>query len=84
MVVTDKGQMLRTFVSQVRLAGRNTQGVRIIDVNEGEKVVAIERVEVVTVEGEPRPSLSPTDSAASGDAGAPTTPAEPSEPATDA
>ncbi|MFO0562299.1 MAG: DNA gyrase subunit A [Polyangiales bacterium] len=84
MVVTDKGQMLRTFVSQVRLAGRNTQGVRIIDVNEGEKVVAIERVEVVTVEGEPRPSLSPTDSAASGDAGAPTPPAEPSEPATDA
>ncbi len=61
MVVTDKGQMLRTFVSQVRLAGRNTQGVRIIDVNEGEKVVAIERVEVVAVDGEPRPSLAPTE-----------------------
>jgi DNA gyrase subunit A len=63
MVVTDKGQMLRTFVSQVRLAGRNTQGVRIIDVNEGEKVVAIERVEVVAVDGEPRPSLAPTEPA---------------------
>jgi DNA gyrase subunit A len=61
MVVTDKGQMLRTFVSQVRLAGRNTQGVRIIDVNDGEKVVAIERVEVVAVDGEPRPSLAPAE-----------------------
>ncbi|MDP3274121.1 MAG: DNA gyrase subunit A [Deltaproteobacteria bacterium] len=45
MVVTDKGQILRTFVAQVRLAGRNTQGVKIIDVNDGEKVVAVERVE---------------------------------------
>jgi len=84
MVVTDKGQMLRTFVSQVRLAGRNTQGVRIIDVNEGEKVVAIERVEVVTVDGDPRPSLSPTVAPASGESAERTTPAAPSEPPTDA
>jgi DNA gyrase subunit A len=83
MVVTDKGQMLRTFVSQVRLAGRNTQGVRIIDVNEGEKVVAIECVEVVTVEGAARPSLAPTDGAASGESTAPTPPAAPSEPPAD-
>jgi DNA gyrase subunit A len=65
MVVTDKGQILRTFVSQVRLAGRNTQGVRIIDVNDAEKVVAVERVEVVAElegevpEGAARPSMAP-------------------------
>jgi DNA gyrase subunit A len=52
MVVTDRGQIIRTFVDQVRLAGRNTQGVRIIDVKEGEKVVAVERIErVAGVEG---------------------------------
>ncbi len=50
MVVTDKGQILRTYISQVRLAGRNTQGVRIIDVNDGEKLVAVERVDAVTVD----------------------------------
>jgi DNA gyrase subunit A len=64
MVVTDKGQTLRTFVSQVRLAGRNTQGVRIIDVNDGEKVVAVERVEVVAgevLEGAGRPSVAPVE-----------------------
>jgi DNA gyrase subunit A len=44
MVVTDRGQIIRTFVDQIRVAGRNTQGVRIIEVREGEKVVALERI----------------------------------------
>jgi DNA gyrase subunit A len=52
MVVTDRGQIIRTFVDQVRLAGRNTQGVRIIDTRDGEKVVAVERVDRVAGEGE--------------------------------
>lgn len=47
MVVTDRGQIIRTYVNQIRLAGRNTQGVRILDVKEGEKVVAVERIERV-------------------------------------
>ncbi len=66
MVVTDRGQFLRTFVSQIRLAGRNTQGVRIIGLKDGESVVAIERVDAEAgVEGEgteveaSRPSLIP-------------------------
>jgi DNA gyrase subunit A len=63
MVVTDKGQILRTYVSQVRLAGRNTQGVRIIDVNENEKLVAVERVESVAGE-ESEPSADTAETAA--------------------
>jgi DNA gyrase subunit A len=47
MVVTDRGQIIRTYVDQVRVAGRNTQGVRIIDTRDGEKVVASERVDRV-------------------------------------
>ncbi len=42
MFVTDRGQTLRTKVSQVRETGRNAQGVRLMNVDEGERIVAIE------------------------------------------
>ncbi|MFO0710619.1 MAG: DNA gyrase C-terminal beta-propeller domain-containing protein, partial [Sandaracinus sp.] len=44
MVITSGGQIIRTHVNQVREAGRNTQGVRILRVSEGERVVAVEPV----------------------------------------
>ena len=44
MVITDRGQIIRTKVSEVRQAGRNTQGVRIIRLDSDEKVVAVEPV----------------------------------------
>ena len=42
ILVTDRGQMLRTKVSQIRETGRNAQGVRLMNVDEGEKVAAID------------------------------------------
>jgi DNA gyrase subunit A len=42
LLVTDRGQMLRTKVSQIRETGRNAQGVRLMNVDDGERVVAIE------------------------------------------
>ena len=42
ILVTDRGQMLRTKVSQIRETGRNAQGVRLMNVDDGERVVAIE------------------------------------------
>jgi DNA gyrase subunit A len=42
ILVTDRGQTLRTKVSQIRETGRNAQGVRLMNVDEGERVVAIE------------------------------------------
>jgi DNA gyrase subunit A len=42
MLVTDRGQTLRTKVSEIRETGRNAQGVRVMSVEEGERVVAIE------------------------------------------
>jgi DNA gyrase subunit A len=42
MLVTDRGQTLRTKVSEIRETGRNAQGVRVMTVEEGERVVAIE------------------------------------------
>jgi DNA gyrase subunit A len=44
MMVTDGGQLIRTPVSQIRRAGRSTQGVMIIRVGEGERVVSVERL----------------------------------------
>jgi len=42
MLVTDRGQTLRTRASEIRETGRNAQGVRLMNVDEGERVVAIE------------------------------------------
>ncbi len=50
MVITDGGQIIRTRVSEIREAGRNTQGVRVIRLSEGEKVVDVEAVDEVEVE----------------------------------
>jgi DNA gyrase subunit A len=44
MIITNKGMIIRTRVAEVSLIGRNTQGVRLIDLRqEGEKVVAATR-----------------------------------------
>ncbi len=45
MVVTDAGQTIRCAVDQIRIAGRATQGVRVLRVAAGERVVSVERLE---------------------------------------
>jgi len=45
LLVTDQGQLIRVRVAQIRIAGRNTQGVTIFRTGEGEHVVSVERVE---------------------------------------
>ncbi len=44
MIVTDGGQMIRCPVKGIRIAGRRTQGVRVIRVKEDETVVSVARV----------------------------------------
>jgi DNA gyrase subunit A len=41
MLITTGGQMVRIFVKDIREAGRNTQGVKLIDLAEGDKLQAI-------------------------------------------
>jgi DNA gyrase subunit A len=41
MLITTGGQMVRTFVKDIRETGRNTQGVKLIDLAEGDKLQAI-------------------------------------------
>jgi DNA gyrase subunit A len=42
--VTDRGQVIRIPVDGIRIAGRNTQGVTLFDVAEGEHVVSVARL----------------------------------------
>ncbi|MCM0604811.1 MAG: DNA gyrase subunit A [Xanthomonadaceae bacterium] len=44
MLVSDKGQMIRVMVEQISEQGRNTQGVRVMNVDAEEKVVAMEYI----------------------------------------
>ena len=44
MLLTQQGQMVRTPVKDIREAGRNTQGVKLINLNTGDKLTAIARV----------------------------------------
>jgi len=44
MLVTDGGKVIRTPVKGISVIGRNTQGVRLIDLAEGEKVVGVARL----------------------------------------
>jgi DNA gyrase subunit A len=44
MLVTDAGQLIRTRVEGIRIAGRSTQGVIILDTAEAERVVSVERI----------------------------------------
>jgi DNA gyrase subunit A len=41
MLITTGGQMVRTFVRHIREAGRNTQGVKLIELGENDKLQAI-------------------------------------------
>ena len=45
LLVTDQGQLIRVPVSQIRTAGRNTQGVTIFRTAQNEHVVSVERLE---------------------------------------
>jgi DNA gyrase subunit A len=45
LLVTDQGQLIRVPVGQIRIVGRNTQGVTIFRTAENEHVVSVERLE---------------------------------------
>ncbi len=44
MIITNNGQVIRTKISGISLLGRNTQGVRLIRLKDGESVVAVEKI----------------------------------------
>jgi DNA gyrase subunit A len=44
MIITGDGKIIRLRVADISVIGRNTQGVKLIDLGEGEKVVGIAKV----------------------------------------
>ncbi len=44
MIITKTGMVIRSPVSQVRVAGRNTQGVKLVNLEAGDGVMAVARV----------------------------------------
>ena len=44
MLITDGGKLVRTRVNEVSVLGRNTQGVRLISLSDGERLAGLERI----------------------------------------
>ncbi len=74
LLVTDQGQLLRIRVADIRETGRNAQGVRLMTVDENERIVAIEVLDAAgqdpALTASAPPPSSPPDSSANGQDGA--------------
>src|SRR4030088_1460160 len=61
MLITTKGQMVRTRVKEIRAVGRNTMGVKLMDLRGAEKLQAIAPVvSQESAEGKPHPTPTTT------------------------
>jgi DNA gyrase subunit A len=60
MIITDAGTLVRTRVDEISVVGRNTQGVTVIKLNQGEKVVGVDRIANLP-EGEEETETAETD-----------------------
>lgn len=52
MMITDKGTLVRFKVGELSIIGRNTQGVRLINVSPGELVVGMQKIEELAEEND--------------------------------
>ncbi|WP_295906591.1 DNA gyrase subunit A [uncultured Alistipes sp.] len=66
MIINRSGLTIRTSVSQIRLAGRATQGVRIINLREGDAIASVMAVPAAGEEETSAAEETPTAESASG------------------
>jgi DNA gyrase subunit A len=64
MLITDRGQTLRTCVDEIRETSRNAQGVKLMTLGEGERIVAVERLAESEVDDGGGSMAPPTESIA--------------------
>src|SRR5450432_2779569 len=64
MLITDGGKLIRMPIDGIPTIGRNTQGVRLIRLEEAEKVVAMERLAEKEEDGEGEREVAPEVAAA--------------------
>ena len=58
MFISEQGMILRTQASGISIIGRATQGVRLIDLDEGDRTVAVARLEDQGSIDEPGPDVA--------------------------
>jgi DNA gyrase subunit A len=59
MLMSQNGVLVRTPVKDISVVGRNTQGVRLIRLEEGDQLSGLERIDGLNAEGD-----APSDEAA--------------------
>jgi DNA gyrase subunit A len=76
MLISSTGTLVRTPVGEISIVGRNTQGVRLIRLGEGERLTGVERIDSLPEDGPEAgpgaPDLSSGDSAGPGPVDTPT------------
>jgi DNA gyrase subunit A len=62
MLITAQGMVNRTHVDEIRVVGRNTQGVRIMNLNEGDRIASLAKIarEEIAEETLPTPGQEST------------------------
>ena len=63
MMITARGQIQRIPVNDINIKGRNTQGVRIMNLDEGDRLVAVKRVPHEEDNGKSEADAGETDAA---------------------
>jgi DNA gyrase subunit A len=64
MLITSGGMVNRTHVSEIRLIGRNTQGVRIMNLGDGDKIASVAKIASEDISEEPAAGTEPPPPAA--------------------
>src|SRR5947199_10659366 len=61
ILITSGGKVIRLRVNEIRIIGRNTQGVRLIGLEEGERVASVARLAEREDEAEPKDEAPPVE-----------------------
>jgi DNA gyrase subunit A len=55
MIMTRKGITIRMAIRDLRIVGRVTQGVRLINLDDGDEIASVARIDYIEVDEEPGP-----------------------------
>ena len=61
MLISDQGTLVRARSADVSIIGRNTQGVTLINISKGEKLVSVEKIAETEDDGEELPNEGDTE-----------------------
>ena len=61
MLISSSGTLVRTPVADISIVGRNTQGVRLIRLDEGERLTGVESLDALAADDMPASGVGPAD-----------------------